>query len=168
MVSTDTAATGRLSAVDGRTAYAATGRDTVLKTMDGGARTRDSRIAQATLRSFSVADASTVFAAGDFGTILRYDAGSSPILPPLQKRRQAPTVGGGRLRFFLDAAGPVSGRFFDIQGRDAGRWEAGYLEAGAHALDLRVPPGGPNLLELRLGVGTAPLRILSRPVPAMP
>jgi photosystem II stability/assembly factor-like uncharacterized protein len=139
----------------------ATGYGGVLvKSTDGGATwTREATATHANLTSISIVDASTVFAAGGFGTILKYEGSLSALAPRLKAFRSRPVLIPGGLRLTLEAAGRASGRIFTLQGRESGRLDFGFLEAGPQTLRVPIPAGAPYLLYLRLGDAHVPLRI---------
>lgn len=146
-------------ALDEKTAYIAGYGGRILKTADGGTTwTRETSRTTSTMRSISIVDGTTAYAAGEFGTIVKYSGQSAPIRPsgPWGSSLALRYL-GGRLYADLPAAGPVSGRILTFQGRTLSILDFGPLEAGPHALPIPSRSGGPYLLDLRYGGARWPL-----------
>lgn len=123
-----------------------------MKTVDGGSTwSRETTLIRSTLRSLSILDAGTVFAAGDYGVVLRSPANASAIFAPDKAVVFRSQAGSGRLRLALPGAVRVSGRLYGLDGRALSRLEFGVLPAGIHSLAMPALPAGAYILDLRQG-----------------
>lgn len=94
---------------DGRIAYYAGRGGRIWKTLDDGA-TWSLEVSRTTsaLRAISLVDATTAYAAGDFGTIVKLSGGTASIAPsPLRPALPALRLLGGRLNADLPAPEPL-------------------------------------------------------------
>lgn len=149
-------------AVDEKTAYIC-GYWHMLKTTDGGSTwARETARSTSTLNAIAIVDGSTAYAAGAYGSIVKYTGRNVSISPRVGVFPLSWHIHRGILHVDLPSAGRLTGRILDARGRTLSRPDWGRLDQGGQTVPIPSLRGGPYVLELRFG-GARKAMALPRP-----